>query len=194
MNFNLISPGKNPPTEFNVIIEISAQSDPVSYEADKETGLLFVDGFSSTGMRYPANYGFIPQTRSSDGDPLDVLVITPFPVLAGAVVRCRALGMLEITDESGVDVKLVAVPIDKVSPATACIAALSDVPQNILDHIKYFFENYNAFEVGKRVKIIGWAGLEAAHKELIGGVENFKKCMRSIEPFSQKIPKEPEGR
>ena len=103
------TPGKDLPQDFNVIIEIPAQSDPVKYEADKEMGLLVVDRFIGTGMRYPANYGFIPQTLSGDGDPVDVLVITPFPLLAGSVVRARALGMLQMTDESGVDAKLIAV-------------------------------------------------------------------------------------
>jgi inorganic pyrophosphatase len=126
-------------------------------------------------MRYPANYGFIPQTLSGDGDPVDVLVLTPFPILAGAVVRCRALGMLKMTDESGVDAKLVAVPVDKLSPATAHIKGLSDVPQNLLDQIKHFFENYKALEAGKWVKVEGWAGIEEAHKEITDGVANFKK-------------------
>jgi len=175
MSFNLVSPGKDIPNDFNVIIEISAQSDPVKYEADKETGLLFVDRFIGTGMRYPANYGFIPQTLSGDGDPVDVLVLSPFPILAGAVVRCRALGMLKMTDESGVDAKLVAVPLDKLSPATAFMKGLSDVPQNLLDQIKHFFEHYKALEAGKWVKVDGWAGIEEAHKEIQDGVANYKK-------------------
>ena len=95
MSFNHVPAGKDLPQDFNVIIEIPAQSDPVKYEADKDLGLLVVDRFISTGMRYPANYGFIPQTLSGDGDPVDVLVITPFPLLAGSVVRARALGMLQ---------------------------------------------------------------------------------------------------
>ncbi|MFS8978695.1 inorganic diphosphatase [Cupriavidus necator] len=175
MSFNLVTPGKDIPNDFNVIIEISAQSDPVKYEADKETGLLFVDRFIGTGMRYPANYGYIPQTLSGDGDPVDVLVLSPFPILAGAVVRCRALGMLKMTDESGVDAKLVAVPLDKLSPATAYMKGLSDVPQNTLDQIKHFFENYKALEAGKWVKVEGWAGIEEAHKEITDGVANYKK-------------------
>lgn len=138
MSFNNVSPGKDIPNDFNVIIEIPAQSDPVKYEADKETGLLFVDRFVGTGMRYPANYGFIPQTLSGDGDPVDVLVVTPFPLIHGCVVRCRALGMLKMTDESGVDAKLVAVPVNKLSPATAHMTDLSDIGQNLLDQIKHF--------------------------------------------------------
>ena len=175
MSFNNVSPGKDIPNDFNVIIEIPAQSDPVKYEADKETGLLFVDRVVGTGMRYPANYGVIPQTLSGDGDPVDVLVVTPFPLIHGCVVRCRALGMLKMTDESGVDAKLVAVPVNKLSPATAHVTDLSDIGQNLLDQIKHFFEHYKALEAGKWVKVEGWGGIEEAHKEIADGVANYKK-------------------
>ncbi|GAB6848826.1 MULTISPECIES: inorganic diphosphatase [Paraburkholderia] len=175
MSFNNVPPGKDLPHDFNVIIEIPAQSDPVKYEADKELGLLVVDRFIGTGMRYPANYGFIPQTLSGDGDPVDVLVITPFPLLAGAVVRARALGMLQMTDESGVDAKLIAVPHDKICPMTAHMKSVDDVPQYLKDQIKHFFEQYKALEKGKWVKVEGWAGVDAAHKEINDGVANYKK-------------------
>jgi inorganic pyrophosphatase len=175
MSFNNVPAGKDLPQDFNVIIEIPAQSDPVKYEADKETGLLHVDRFIGTGMRYPANYGYIPQTLSGDGDPVDVLVLTPFPLLAGSVVRARALGMLQMTDESGVDAKLVAVAHDKVCPMTADLKSIDDVPAYLKDQIKHFFEQYKALEKGKWVKVEGWAGIEAAHKEISEGVANFKK-------------------
>jgi inorganic pyrophosphatase len=175
MSFANVPAGKDLPQDFNVIIEIPAQSDPVKYEADKEMGLLVVDRFVGTGMRYPVNYGFIPQTLSGDGDPVDVLVITPFPLLAGSVVRSRALGMLQMTDESGVDAKLIAVAHDKVCPMTANIKSLDDVPEYLKDQIKHFFENYKSLEKGKWVKVEGWAGIEAAHKEISEGVANFKK-------------------
>ncbi|AKJ67189.1 inorganic pyrophosphatase [Pandoraea thiooxydans] len=175
MSFNNVPPGKDIPNDFNVIIEIAAQSDPVKYEADKETGMLMVDRFIGTGMRYPANYGFIPQTLSGDGDPVDALVVTPFPLLAGSLVRCRAVGMLKMTDESGQDAKLVVVPVDKVCPMTAHIKSLDDVPQNLKDQIKHFFEHYKALEKGKWVKVEGWAGIDEAHKEITDGVANYKK-------------------
>jgi inorganic pyrophosphatase len=175
MSFNHVPAGKDLPQDFNVIIEIPAQSDPVKYEADKETGLLHVDRFIGTGMRYPANYGYIPQTLSGDGDPVDVLVITPFPLLAGSVVRARALGMLQMTDESGVDAKLVAVAHDKVCPMTADLKSIDDVPAYLKDQIKHFFEQYKALEKGKWVKVDGWAGIEAAHKEITEGAANYKK-------------------
>jgi inorganic pyrophosphatase len=175
MSFNHVPAGKDLPQDFNVIIEIPAQSDPVKYEADKELGLLVVDRFIGTGMRYPANYGFIPQTLSGDGDPVDVLVITPFPLLAGSVVRARALGMLQMTDESGVDAKLIAVPHDKICPMTADLKSIDDVPSYLKDQIKHFFEQYKALEKGKWVKVDGWADIDAAHKEISEGVANYKK-------------------
>lgn len=175
MSFNNVPAGKDLPTDFNVIIEIPAQSDPVKYEADKDWGLLVVDRFIGTGMRYPANYGFIPQTLSGDGDPVDVLVITPFPLLAGSVVRARALGMLQMTDESGVDAKLVAVAHDKICPMTSHMKSVDDVPEYLKDQIKHFFEQYKALEKGKWVKIEGWQGVDAAHKEITEGAANFKK-------------------
>lgn len=175
MSFNHVPAGKHLPQDFNVIIEIPAQSDPVKYEADKEHGLLVVDRFIGTGMRYPVNYGYIPQTLSGDGDPVDVLVITPFPLIPGCVVRSRALGMLQMTDESGADAKLVAVPHDKLCPMTAGMKSLDDVPAYLKDQIKHFFEQYKALEKGKWVKVDGWLGIDAAHKEISEGVANFKK-------------------
>ena len=174
MSFDRVPAGKDLPHDFNVIIEIPAQSDPVKYEADKEFGLLVVDRFVGTGMRYPVNYGFIPQTLSGDGDPVDVLVITPFPLLAGSVVRARAVGMLKMTDESGVDAKVIAVPVDKVCPMTAHIKSLDDVPAFLKDQIKHFFENYKALEKGKWVKVDGWVGVDDAHQEIVGGAANYR--------------------
>ena len=116
MDMSKISAGKDLPHDFNVVIEIPAQSDPVKYEVDKESGALLVDRFIGTSMRYPANYGFIPQTLGDDGDPVDVCVITPFPLLAGSVIRCRPLGMLLMEDESGGDMKMLAVPVQKLTP------------------------------------------------------------------------------
>ncbi len=175
MSFSNVPAGPNLPQDFNVIIEIPAHSDPIKYEVDKALGLLVVDRFISTGMRYPVNYGFIPQTLSGDGDPVDVLVITPFPLLAGSVVRARALGMLQMTDEAGVDAKLIAVPHNKVCPMTAHLHTIDDVPEYLKNQIKHFFEQYKALEKGKWVKVEGWAGIDAAHREISEGAANFKK-------------------
>ena len=127
MDMSKISAGKDLPHTFNVVIEIPAQSDPVKYEVDKESGALLVDRFIGTSMRYPANYGFIPQTLGDDGDPVDVCVITPFPLLAGSVIRCRPLGMLLMEDESGGDMKMLAVPVQKLTPRYNKIQTIDDV-------------------------------------------------------------------
>ncbi|WP_434778339.1 inorganic diphosphatase [Neisseria sp. Ec49-e6-T10] len=174
MNLSAIGPGKSMPDDFNVVIEISAHSDPVKYEFDKDSGALFVDRFMGTSMMYPANYGFVPQTLSGDGDPVDVLVVTPFPLPPGVVVRCRALGMLKMEDDGGVDAKLVAVPVEKLCPMYGTIKSLEDLPQLLRDQMIHFFEHYKDLEKGKWVKIQGWDGIEAATKELEDGVKNYK--------------------
>jgi inorganic pyrophosphatase len=114
MSLNKVSSGKDLPNDFNVIIEIPMNADPIKYEVDKESGAIFVDRFMGTAMHYPCNYGYVPNTLSLDGDPVDVLVITPFPLIPGVVVRCRPIGVLKMTDESGEDAKVLAVPVDKV--------------------------------------------------------------------------------
>ena len=116
MSLDRVPAGRNIPDDFNVIIEIPAHADPIKYEVDKETGALFVDRFIGTAMHYPCNYGYVPKSLADDGDPLDVLVITPFPLQPGVVVRCRPLGVLKMEDEAGGDSKLLAVPIDKILP------------------------------------------------------------------------------
>src|SRR5881397_1503550 len=114
MSLDKVTPGKNAPESFNVIIEIPMNADPVKYEVDKESGAIFVDRFMSTAMHYPTNYGYVPQTISGDGDPVDVLVITPVPLIPGVVVPCRPIGILKMQDEAGDDAKVLAVPVDKV--------------------------------------------------------------------------------
>ncbi|MDU0810263.1 MAG: inorganic diphosphatase [Burkholderia sp.] len=175
MSFNHVIAGKDIPQDFNVIIEIPAQSDPIKYELDNELGLLVVDRFIGTGMRYPVNYGYIPQTLSEDGDPVDVLVITPFSLLSGSVVSSRSLGMLKMTDESGIDAKIIAVPHDKICPMTANMKSMDDVPLYLKDQIKHFFEHYKDLENGKWVNVNGWADVDSAHKKIIEGVSNFHR-------------------
>ena len=114
MSLDNVTPGKNVPDAFNVVIEIPMNADPVKYEVDKETGAIFVDRFMSTSMHYPTNYGYVPKTISGDGDPVDVLVITPVPLIPGVVVSCRPIGILKMQDEAGDDAKVLAVPVDKV--------------------------------------------------------------------------------
>ena len=114
MSLNNVPPGKNVPDTFNVVIEIPMNADPIKYEVDKESGAIFVDRFMTTAMHYPTNYGYVPQTLSGDGDPVDVLVITPYPLHPGVVVTCRPLGILMMEDEAGVDGKVLAVPTTKM--------------------------------------------------------------------------------
>ena len=173
MSLNLVGAGKNLPQECNVIIEIPMHADPVKYEVDKDSGAIFVDRFVSTLMRYPCNYGYIPNTLANDGDPVDVLVITPFPLIHGAVIRCRAVGMLNMADEGGEDAKLLAVPIDKLTPLYRDVKSIQDLPAQLLQQIQHFFENYKALEPGKWVKVKGWEGIEAAHAEIEAGIKNY---------------------
>ncbi len=171
--FTKIQPGKNPPEDINVIIEIPAYQDPIKYEVDKETGAIFVDRFMNTCMHYPCNYGYIPQTLAEDGDPTDVLVITPFPVIPGSVIRCRPLGMLRMTDESGVDCKILAVPVSKICPMYNHMKDYKDAPELLLKQIKHFFEHYKDLEEGKWVKVENWVGLEETKKEILASIERY---------------------
>ena len=174
MSLNNVTPGSKTPEVFNVVIEISANSAPVKYEVDKVSGCLFVDRFLGTAMHYPVNYGYVPKTLSGDGDPVDVLVMTPFPLPSGVVVPCRAIGILEMEDESGVDGKVLAVPTQKLLPSYDKINHLSDIHELTLQQIAHFFEHYKDLEKGKWVKVLGWKGVDAAHKEIVDGIANYK--------------------
>ena len=163
MSLDKVSPGKKLPESFNVIIEISMNADPIKYEVDKESGAIFVDRFMGTAMHYPCNYGYIPKTIAGDGDPVDVLVITPFPVIPGVVVRCRALGVLKMKDE------------DKILPIYSHWKQASDINPMRLNAIQHFFEHYKDLEQGKWVKVEGWYGVDDAHKEILEGLERYAK-------------------
>ena len=175
MNLDRVGPGRDAPAEFNVIIEIPMNADPIKYEVDEESGALFVDRFMSTSMHYPCNYGYIPQTLADDGDPVDVLVITPYPLTPGVVVTCRPLGVLKMDDEAGGDAKLVAVPIDKVLPIYSHWKTIADINSMRLKTIQHFFEHYKDLEEGKWVKVVGWEGVESAKKEVTDGLANYGK-------------------
>ena len=175
MNLEKLSAGKNLPEDFNVVIEIPANSSPIKYEVDKASGALFVDRFVGTAMSYPVNYGFIPHTLSEDGDPADVLVITPFPIAYGAVVPCRAIGVLRMEDESGIDAKILALPTKKACPMYTDIETIEQLPTLLVEQIKYFFEHYKGLEKGKWVKITGWEDAAAAKKEIVDSVARLNK-------------------
>lgn len=175
MALNNVGPGKSLPDDVNVIIEIPRYGDPIKYEVDKESGAMFVDRFMSTAMHYPCNYGYIPQTLSDDGDPADVLVLAPFPLVTGSVVRCRPLGMLKMEDESGGDAKILAVPIDKLTKFYTKWTSYRDVQQEMLDKIEHFFAHYKDLEQGKWVKIQGWAGKDEARQEILDSVKRYEE-------------------
>lgn len=175
MSLNAVPAGKNLPDEINVIIEIPAHADPVKYEVDKESGAIFVDRFMATCMHYPTNYGYVPHTLSEDGDPVDVLVITPFPLLAGSVIRCRPVGVLNMTDESGKDAKVLAVPADKLSTIYRGITEVDQVPELLRKQIEHFFEHYKDLEPNKWVKIDGWAGAAEAKQEVVNSVKRYEE-------------------
>lgn len=173
MNLDRVTSGSNCPNDVNVIIEIPSHSDPVKYEVDKETGAMFVDRFMGTAMHYPCNYGYIPHTLSDDGDPADVLVVTPVPLISGSVIRVRPVGMLGMTDEAGEDAKILAVPVDNLSRMYRDINSVRDLPRTLLDSISHFFEHYKDLEDGKWVKIDGWQEAEDAKKEIMKSIERF---------------------
>jgi inorganic pyrophosphatase len=171
MILDRVPAGNSVPDDVNVIIEIPLNGDPIKYEVDKETGAMFVDRFMATAMHYPCNYGYIPHTLCDDGDPVDVLVVSPLPLISGSVVRCRPVGMLEMEDESGHDAKILGVPVDKLTTLYRHINTYRDLPRELLDRIAHFFDHYKDLEPGKWVKITGWADVDRARQEILKGIE-----------------------
>lgn len=174
MGYNTIPAGKDLPNDIYVAIEIPANAAPIKYEIDKEMDALVVDRFMATPMFYPANYGYINNTLADDGDPLDVLVITPYPVAPGSVVRARPVGVLKMSDEAGGDEKLLAVPHEKLSQQYNDIQDIDDVPQLLKDQIVHFFEHYKDLEKGKWVKIEGWDNADAARAAIVKSAAAYK--------------------
>lgn len=182
MGLDLVSTGKNPPHEINVIIEIQKDSEPVKYEVDKETGAIFVDRILSTPMRYPCNYGYVPHTLCGDGDPADVLVILPLPLVPGSVIRCRPVGVLKMTDEAGGDEKLLAVPVEKVFAGYAHISDIEQVSGHWLERIGHFFEHYKDLEKNKWVKLDGFGNAADAKAILLEAIERFNDTPEAEKP------------
>jgi inorganic pyrophosphatase len=175
MSFNSIPPGKDLPNDIYVAIEIPANADPIKYEIDKDFDAIMVDRFMATPMFYPANYGYVPNTLSEDGDPLDVLVVTPYPVMPGSVIRSRPIGILMMEDEAGLDAKVLAVPHSKLTKLYDHVQEPQDLGQLLLDQIQHFFENYKDLEAGKWVKVTGWKGSEEAREAVRSSVEAAQK-------------------
>ncbi|MBP1488336.1 MULTISPECIES: inorganic diphosphatase [Acinetobacter calcoaceticus/baumannii complex] len=173
MSFKDIPVGVNPPDDFYSIIEIPQNIDPVKYEMNKEFDTVFIDRFLTTSMFYPANYGYIPHTLSEDGDPLDVLVISPYPVAIGSVIRSRPVGVMYMEDEHGIDAKIIAVPHEKLSKLYDHILDINDVDQLTLNRIQHFFEHYKDLEEGKWVKLQGWGDVDKARQEIISSIQSY---------------------
>ena len=170
MGLDRVPSGKDLPNDFNVVIEISMHSEPIKYEVDKDSGAIFVDRFMGTSMRYPINYGYVPHTVAGDGDPVDVLVVTPFPLAPGVVIRCRPVGVLKMEDDGGVDAKVVAVPVSKLTPLYDKVQTTDDLPELLMKQTVHFFEHYKDLEPGKWVKILGWGTVEEAKQEIVNGL------------------------
>ena len=174
MNMDNLAVGKDVPESVNVIIEIPAHSSPVKYEVDKDSGALLVDRFMSAPMFYPANYGFVPHTLSDDGDPVDVLVVTPVPLVHGCVIPARPVGILNMSDEAGQDAKIVAVPAGKLSPEYKDITSYKQLPPLLIEQIQHFFERYKELEPGKWVKVDGWADADEAKEEILASIRRYE--------------------
>ena len=175
MNLDNLPLGEDVPSDINVVIEIPSHGSPVKYEVEKDSGTLMVDRFMGTAMFYPCNYGFLPHTLSEDGDPVDVLVVTPVPLISGSVIRCRPVGMLEMIDEAGEDHKVLAVPVSKLTKLYDDVQKPQDLHDDMLDQITHFFEQYKALESGKWVKVENWVGVERAHEEILSSIERYEK-------------------
>ncbi len=175
MSLNLVPAGKEMPEDIYVVIEIPQNADPIKYEIDKASGAIFVDRFMSTPMFYPCNYGYINNTLSLDGDPVDVLVPTPYPLIPGSVIRCRPVGVLKMSDEAGQDAKLVAVPHSKLTKQYEHINDVHELPELLKAQIRHFFERYKELEAGKWVKVEGWGDKSEAIAEIEASVVRYEE-------------------
>lgn len=176
MRLEAIAIGKNPPDDINVVIEVPIGGEPIKYEMDKEAGTLVVDRFLYTPMRYPGNYGFVPHTLSDDGDPIDVLVANTRPIIPGAVINVRPIGVLKMDDEGGGDEKIIAVPSNKLTLRYANVRNYTDLPEITWKQIEHFFVHYKDLEPGKWVKLIGWGDAAEAQRLIVEAITRAKKA------------------
>ena len=176
MSLQQVPAGRNLPDEINVIIEVPMNSPAIKYEVDKESGAIFVDRMLKTAMYYPCNYGYVPHSLCGDGDPLDVLVVLPLPLVPGTVIQCRPVGVLQMKDEAGEDAKILAVPISDVTGIYRDIVSFEDMDKLLLDQIEHFFEHYKDLEPNKWVRTGEWEDVNVARKEITDAVE----CYQSV--------------
>lgn len=182
MDINRIPTGANPPYDVNAVIEIPQGGEPVKYEMDKASGALFVDRFLHTAMFYPGNYGFIPHTLAEDGDPCDILVVGPTPVVPGAVIRCRPIGALMMEDEAGKDEKILAVPVDKLHPFHSGISSWRQLPSIMTEQIAHFFQHYKDLEKGKWTNVVRWGEADEAAQLISEGIAAYRKAEENQGP------------
>jgi len=174
MRLDAIAIGHNPPEDVNVVIEVPIGGEPIKYEMDKAAGTLVVDRFLHTPMRYPGNYGFVPHTLSQDGDPIDVLIANTRPIVPGAVINVRPIGVFKMEDDGGIDEKIVAVPVPKLTKRYAHVTNYTDLPEITLAQIEHFFAHYKDLEPGKWVKVIGWGDAEEARTMIADAIVRAK--------------------
>ena len=170
MRIDAVAIGKDPPHEVNVIVEVPVGGEPIKYELDKEAGTLVVDRFLYTSMRYPGNYGFIPHTLSGDGDPIDVLIANQRGIVPGAVVAVRPVGVFLMQDEAGVDEKIIAVPVSRLTRRYEQVQDYKQLPEITVQQIEHFFEHYKDLEDRKWVKPLGWGSVDEAKKLIVDGI------------------------
>ena len=176
MNIDFVSPGADPPNEVNVIVEVPVGGEPIKYEMDKKAGTLVVDRFLYTSMRYPGNYGFIPHTLSGDGDPVDVLIANQRAIVPGAIIAVRPIGILRMQDEAGVDEKLIAVPVSRLTRRYDRVADYKQLPDITVQQIQHFFEHYKDLEERKWVKLLGWGDAEEAKGAILESMARAKNA------------------
>jgi inorganic pyrophosphatase len=174
MSLSAVSPGVHAPDEVNVIVEIPAGAGPVKYEVDKVSGAVFVDRFMATAMFYPCNYGYVPTTLAEDGDPVDVLVVTPVPLIAGTVIPARPVGVLRMTDEAGPDEKILAVPPDRMTVEYRSVQSTDDLSPGLVGRVEHFFAHYKDLEPNKWVRIDGWGDAEEARGLIVAALERHQ--------------------
>src|SRR5690242_16047342 len=174
MRLDAIPVGNNPPDDVNVVVEVGIGGEPIKYEMNKAAGTMFVDRFLHTPMRYPGNYGFVPHTLSDGGDPIDVLVADTRPIVPGAVINVRPVGVLKMEDDGGGDEKIIAVPSPKLTQRYVAVKNYTDLPRITLEQIQHFFEHYKDLEPGKWVKLLGWGDAAEARSLITAAIERAK--------------------
>ena len=171
MKLESLPVGSDPPHEVNAVIEVPIGGEPIKYEMHKAAGMLVVDRFLYTPMHYPGNYGFVPHTLSTDGDPIDVLICNTRAIIPGAVMNCRPVGVLIMEDDGGGDEKIIAVPSTKLTRRYEKVQNYFDLPDITVKQIEHFFQHYKDLEPGKWVKIHHWGDADEARALIREAVE-----------------------